>query len=242
MDLPFILVIGIGGLLIGILLAGLVYSLREEAKSADLPAFSQAGSHETPLAPGGLPERVELARLLSQAPPPHFLVEMDGRIYREPQDLDEDQLRRLIIAWQELSDWINPGHLKEQAGADHSQQDQIPQGSSTLPEELQTNLTRPLAMDPVTALLDLAKPEHHEAGPPHLKSLAEQVDEILQEQLAGSDDDQPLIRLLDSPTGGLLVQVGTDQYEGITTVPDEGIQNIIRNAVKEWENRSASKS
>jgi hypothetical protein len=72
---------------------------------------------------------------------------------------------------------------------------------------------------------------------PAPKSIAAQIDEILQEMLENSPLESRAIRLLELPTKGMVVMVGLDQYEGVEAVPDEEIKAMIRSAVAEWERR-----
>ena len=69
------------------------------------------------------------------------------------------------------------------------------------------------------------------------KSIAAQIDEILQEKLATSPLNSSAIRLLELPGKGMVVMVGLDQYEGVDLVPDPEIRDLIRSAVAEWERR-----
>jgi hypothetical protein len=78
------------------------------------------------------------------------------------------------------------------------------------------------------------------AKPAPAFSLAAQVDEILQEKLAQPENASLAaqgVHLVDHPTQGMLVVVGPVQYEGIDSVPDPMIRNLIRQCVKEWETR-----
>lgn len=69
------------------------------------------------------------------------------------------------------------------------------------------------------------------------KSLAAQVDEILQVKL----EDHPLknkaIRLLELPGQGMVVMVGLEKYPEIDAVPDEEIRFLIRESVAEWSSK-----
>ncbi len=68
------------------------------------------------------------------------------------------------------------------------------------------------------------------------KSIAAQVDEVLQEMLKDSTLESRAIRLLELPGKGMVVMVGLDQYDGVNAVPDEAIRGLLRAAVAEWEN------
>lgn len=66
-------------------------------------------------------------------------------------------------------------------------------------------------------------------------SIVEQVDEVLQELLESSQLKGRNIRLTEMPNKGVTVWVGNEYYDGINAVPDEDVKQIIRQAVKKWE-------
>ena len=69
------------------------------------------------------------------------------------------------------------------------------------------------------------------------KSIAGQVDEILQEKLVESPLANRAIRLMELPGKGMVVMVGLNQYDGVDAVPDADVRALIRSAVSEWERR-----
>lgn len=69
-------------------------------------------------------------------------------------------------------------------------------------------------------------------------SIVEQVDEVLQELLESSLLKGRNIRLTEMPNKGVTVWVGNEYYDGINAVPDEDVKQIIRQAVKKWEESS----
>lgn len=69
------------------------------------------------------------------------------------------------------------------------------------------------------------------------KSIVGQIDDILQEKLAGSPLTDRAIRLMESLDGGMVVYIGMDQYKDIDSIPDENVVALIRAAVQEWEQR-----
>ena len=107
--------------------------------------------------------------------------------------------------------------------------------SDVQPSQDQSPLKRP-SMNPLDAftraLQPVSQPTH-----PFARSIAEQVDEILQEMLMDSPLRSRAIRLLELPQKGMVVMVGLDQYAGVDAVPDEEIHSLIRSAVAEWERR-----
>ncbi len=105
------------------------------------------------------------------------------------------------------------------------------------PEEFnpQATVERP-SMSPVDAIARALRPDSSklESKP---KSIAAQIDEILQEMLIDSELSSRAIRLLELPQKGVVVMVGLEQYEGVDSVPDPEIKGLIQKAVTEWENR-----
>jgi hypothetical protein len=87
-------------------------------------------------------------------------------------------------------------------------------------------------------LLDLEKSQGvFNESAEEIKSIAAQVDEVLQEKLASSSLKNQAIRLMELPTGGMVVMVNNDQFDGVNEVPDPEIRNLIQESVAEWERR-----
>ena len=96
-------------------------------------------------------------------------------------------------------------------------------------------LQRP-SLNTVDVLARALQPDLRPPEPPS-RSIAAQVDEILQEMLHDSPYASRLICLIELPSKGLVVMVGQEEYEGVEAVPDEDIRRLIRLAVAEWERR-----
>jgi hypothetical protein len=66
------------------------------------------------------------------------------------------------------------------------------------------------------------------------RSMVEQIDEILQELLVETSHAERAVRLMEGPDGTARVLIGIDNYS-IEEVPDDEIQELIKQAVAEWE-------
>jgi hypothetical protein len=68
-------------------------------------------------------------------------------------------------------------------------------------------------------------------------SIVGQINLILQEQIIHTPLASRSVSLLESASGGVSVYVGTDRYESVDEVPDEGIKFAIRAAIATWEKK-----
>jgi hypothetical protein len=69
----------------------------------------------------------------------------------------------------------------------------------------------------------------------HTLSIPEQIDEILQENIAGTYLEDKGISVREWPGRGVVFIVGIDIYNDIHQVPDPEIRTKIRQAVQQWE-------
>ncbi len=86
----------------------------------------------------------------------------------------------------------------------------------------------------------ILKPAH--TPTPAFKSIAMQINDILQERIAGTSFEKRGITVNDGPDHGVLVTMDGQKYPGVKDVPDESVRNLIRSAVLEWEKESKSSS
>jgi len=100
--------------------------------------------------------------------------------------------------------------------------------AGTMPVAQPSRIGRPAPPSPV-------RDDDEPVAAPH--SIVEQIDSILQAQIAGTPLRERGIRLQESPEGGVIVWVGINKYAGVVEVPDEQIQAAIREAIAIWENR-----
>ncbi len=104
-----------------------------------------------------------------------------------------------------------------------------PGQTSSTPRQ-STSAVNPGVVQPPTP-----KGKDEPAEAPSAKSIVMQVEDILQDMIAGTPLEQRGVHLIEDPARGVIVQVGLARYEGIDSVPDPQIKHVIQSAVQEWE-------
>jgi len=81
------------------------------------------------------------------------------------------------------------------------------------------------------------KDEEKAVKPPAGKlSMVEQINQILDRNLAEEPGSRRGVRLVDGPAGSIRVYLGVEGFDAIDDVPDPEVRRLIREAVSEWEN------
>jgi hypothetical protein len=177
----------------------------------------------------------EVIRLWKDQRDQSLMVEIGGKKARLWADLNDLEMNLVTRALESLSIWSGRNALPL-----------TPTGVVTAPEPTPTPLAASQEVRSVRAGLDPRKVLRKAVDmdvrtpPEKVKSLAEQVDEILQKRITESPLAGRKISLSDAPDGGLLVLVGNEKYYGVDEVPDDQVRNMIRDAVEEWKKLSLS--
>jgi hypothetical protein len=150
-------------------------------------------------------------------------LEMDGQRLESKEAMQAEQKKRLLKLVLELRPWLDVPPVP--APAPRPQVQELPRPATTTPKP---SLFAPRPPKPEK------KPEE-EKPKVNLKSIVEQIDDVLQNKLAGTVFDKQDIRLLEGPGGAVIVQIENEKFEGIDAVPHTEIKALIRQAVADWE-------
>jgi hypothetical protein len=181
-----------------------------KAKSAPPPP-------ESPLAGEGDSEILRVWRSKSGG----IWLEMDRSRLDDKGAIQAEQRRQLLNLVIELRPWLEMPAEALPPGAPQPRPGPLP--SPTAPPAAAGSAV------PVEKAAEQAKSRVN------MKSIVQQIDDVLQAKLAGTVFSQQDIHLLESPEGGVKIQIDRETYAGVDAVPDPEIQALIRQAVAEWD-------
>jgi len=216
MDMPSIVLLVVFCLLSGFLLGRMDGKFRE-ANDSDLPEDEKMDQ-----------EDVHVLRSASNG---RLIIRHKKRSYHHVRSLPSDVHNRVLQMLVDLQAWM--GHPAKPK-ANNMAEDPYTQGATLNGQ--QPSLAGE-TVKPVTFVSAIAH-RLHDGGTKDkraLKSIVEQIDEILQDKLMTSPLRNRGIRLMELPAKGMVVFVGLERFENIGEIPDEDIQDIIRESVAEWE-------
>lgn len=200
------------------------------AMAGDQPDRKNGGDNpEKPLRK----DMVEAGRIWRNIRSGDFYPELDGKVFRSPSEMTKNQQARFTRLLEVLNSWAEPSTEELVTSSPPLQEDAV--GVADLDAQTVPNENR-ISYNPIKVFTEIVGAEANKPQSTN-KSIVAQVDEILQEKL----EDTPLssrgILMKDSLDGGLLVQVGLQQYSSINDVPDPEIRQLLKESVEEWERR-----
>jgi hypothetical protein len=186
-------------------------------------------------------------------------LEFEGTVYATPDKLDSKRNSNLIQALEEVNRWMGiPGLTKGLATTppkidqpelkpapstpggigDSSAKPPLNNQAYPPPYEIiedTANGAKPASViNPVNVLERVLRPKS-EPEPQEPKSIAGQIDEILQRKLPSTPLKNHIVKLLELPEKGLVVLVDKQEFQGVGEVPDPEIRALLQECVAEWE-------
>jgi hypothetical protein len=125
-----------------------------------------------------------------------------------------------------MSDWVPA----EAIAATSPDQHVPPFSSEPVPE------VKPVSTQLTDVVTGIFKPTPPPA--PAFKSIAMQINDLLQEKITDTQFEKRGISVSDGPDHGVLVTLDGKKYSGVKEVPDEEVRTLLRSVVLDWEKQS----
>jgi hypothetical protein len=243
MDLFTALIIAGFFFVMGALVIGLIWYLQTLAHR--IKSRSKAAMDD--------PNLSVVASLMRDKQNQNLVVEMDGKAFKTFAELSPAQQRRLNFTNSVLAKWLTqststpePTAQLTEASFEDILAGPLPNLDEAEPLEPHAPYTPPFATEteeevrPISTELpdmvgNLLTPVPQPAPP--FKSIAMQINDILQDKLVGTPLENRGITVNDAPDHGVMVTLDGEKYAGVKDVPDEEVRNAIRAAVLEWETK-----
>jgi len=215
------------GFLAGALIASIVFGKmnKGEGSSSELPEGLEKGRHEL------------AARLWKDRKSGSLLVEMNEEIHTSSQTLSNVQKLQLTSTQRELGSWLNIPLVAEAPAPVTPVAAPLPITAPTAADASMPLAAPVLSNRPAQANAP-TKPKDEAKVPEHPSTMVDQIDEILQEMLENSPLKNRGIKLQNDPRLGAVVWIGITRYDGVDSVDDPEIKQLLRTAVDEWERRT----
>lgn len=240
-DLSFILIVAGISLVVGLMVGLMVNQLRKG------PKLIEDTDQERDFKPV-----IEIGRSRNSEA---FIIKMGNSVYEDYNQLTAGKREALIQAHGDLETWMDvvPDELlPEPVTPDELQPDPVapdellpePESPDWLPVE---DFQEPDQVSPesfkggMNPFEVVTKALQADVGNPDLEpvSIASQIDEILQEIIAGTPLAERGVRLMELPEQGLVVMVGMEKFGKVDEVEDPEVKEAIKQAVEAWEARSS---
>ncbi len=156
-------------------------------------------------------------------------VEVDGLSLR-PQTMTPDQRARLVSILVQIRPWVD-GKTAPAQPASAAPRPATPPPASPAASPVPVSQSPGLSQA-ASPLLPKGQPDLPAASQPN--TLIGMIDRVLQKKLLTSPYKGMEIKLEDGRLGEVIVVVGDKKYDGVDAVPDAGIQQVIRDAIAEF--------
>lgn len=215
------------GLAVGWLLSLLLSSQKKESSR-------DAGAAKTAPAPAAAETSKALLRFTRKAENGALEVELGGKAIPSADRMSQEERTQMTGLLKEGVAWL--GIFQASAPAAPPPAPAPRPARTVVPSVVSANAEtpRPSMLGGVTnALADAINP----AAGQQKKSLSivQQIDEILQSRISGTPLEAMKIFMTEDAGNNVIVRVGKMSYQGIGSLPEGEIKELIKSCVQEWE-------
>jgi hypothetical protein len=183
----------------------------------------------------------EVAQLWFDTRDRKLIFQIGQQYFKRADDMSPKDRAKLQRVVSDFYHWLEPDERSKQTESGFSQPNRSDNPDSvsthaipmTLKDENSSNVDSGAINQPKQTL----KPD---VNPSALfsQSMVSQVDAILQEKIHRAGMEKWAIRLTEFPQRGMVIMVGLEQYDNVDDVPYEQARTIIRESIREWEQRA----
>lgn len=167
-----------------------------------------------------------------------LMVRMGEQMAAAPQQLSDPQRKQLQTLMREWLTWMGfPGSAPAQPQAAHpAPAAPVPGRQAVLVTPTPPPAAPAAGPNPAPVAAGAAIPSQPAAQV--VKSIVEQINDILQEKLVGSPAASKGVRIMEDARLGVVVWVGLERFSGVDAVTDPEVKAVLKAAAAEWERRS----
>lgn len=216
----FLVLAALIGLLVGLLVASLFFSRGSKSAEVDEPPQE--------LLKDGF---AEIVRLWYSPSGKKIVTQLDGGYYKDFLHLSADQQKRvnkLLVLWSAWAGKVTDEKVEPTStpfvGVEQTEAANLPPIEPVLDWSVQEALKAEEDAEPsILAVED--KP----------KTIAGQISLIIEKMLIDSPIKEKGIKLIENNHQGVDVWIGLEKFDGIDAIPYPDVQQLIREAVAQWE-------
>ncbi|MCS6910471.1 MAG: hypothetical protein NZM11_07870 [Anaerolineales bacterium] len=211
------------------------------------------------------PNANEVLRVLRDRLTGRVLLEINGKRYTQLSEVTESEVRRaLLLTLRDLQEFaglsaLTTSHTPAQFSA-NPPAPAHPAAPPPAPTEMPASPAVSAEVEAVLSQLNAAPlPKTNETHTPlrlpsmnifkqmaqarevsareiaPIKSVAQQIDEVLQHLILGTPFAWQNLHVASDPNGNVVFEVGTDLYRSVEEIPDRNLQVVFQEAIRRWE-------
>lgn len=181
------------------------------------------------------PDLEERVQVFTSQKDQKLIVKVNQAVFINEDELDPDSREDLVKLSEQFRKWLRipePKPLPSQA---------LPENKEQILSTNRSPELSPLQMISLPLNLKKSEPLIAEKPLPKPQSIVSQINDVLQEMLKNTVFETQGVKLTENPYHGVVAWIGAQHYDGIEAIPDLELKELIRKAVRRWEQQSEIK-